>query len=103
MTVTELGRALSAGRDLVVLDVREPEELELAALPGVVHIPMRELPLRVRELPRDRDLAVLCHHGMRSAHVVHWLKAMQGFERVHNVEGGIDAWSIEVDPTVPRY
>jgi rhodanese-related sulfurtransferase len=103
MTVTELRAALSAGRDLVVLDVREPEELELAALPGVLHIPMRLLPGRVAELPRDRDLAVLCHHGMRSAHIVAWLRELQGFERVENVEGGIDAWSTEVDPAVPRY
>jgi rhodanese-related sulfurtransferase len=103
MTVTELRSALDAGRDLVVLDVREPEELALAALPGVVHIPMRELPLRVAELPRDRDLAVLCHHGVRSAHVVQWLRQMLGFQRAQNVEGGIDAWSIEVDPSVPRY
>lgn len=103
MTVTELRSALDAGRDLVVLDVREPEELQLAALPGVLHIPMRDLPLRASELPRDRDLAVLCHHGMRSAHVVAWLRELQGFQRVHNVEGGIDAWSAEVDPGVPRY
>ena len=103
MTVTELRAALDARRDLIVLDVREPEELELAALSGALHIPMRELPLRVGELPRDRDLAVLCHHGVRSAHVVGWLRAVQGFDRVQNVEGGIDAWSVEVDPSVPRY
>jgi rhodanese-related sulfurtransferase len=103
MTVRELRAALDAGRDLVVLDVREPQELALAALPGVLHIPMRELPLRVTEVPRDRDVAVLCHHGMRSAHVVAWLRELQGFQRVENVEGGIDAWSDEVDPGIPRY
>lgn len=103
MTVTELRAALASGRDLVVLDVREPEELALAALPGVLHIPMQQLPQRVNELPRDRDLAVLCHHGMRSNHVVAWLRELQGFQRVQNVEGGIDAWSSEVDPGVPRY
>ena len=103
MTVTELRAALTSGRELVVLDVREPEELELAALPGALHIPMRQLPQRVHELPRDRDVAVLCHHGMRSAHVVAWLRELQGFQRVQNIEGGIDAWSCEVDPGVPRY
>ncbi len=102
MTVEELAQARRAGRDLVVLDVREPVELELAALEGVVHVPMSELPGRLGELDRGRDLAVLCHHGSRSAHVVAWLQA-QGWTRVENVEGGIDAWSRRVDPNVPRY
>lgn len=103
MTVTELEAARAAGRDLVVLDVRQPEELALSSVPWALHIPMSELPGRVGELPRDRDLVVMCHHGMRSAQVTEWLRQAQGFERVVNLEGGIDAWSCDVDPTVPRY
>jgi len=86
----------------VLLDVREPREIALAAFPDAVHIPMRELPLRLRELNEDAEVAVLCHHGGRSAHVAQFL-ALHGFARVHNVAGGIDAYSLRVDPSIPRY
>lgn len=103
MTPAEVQAALSAGQDVVILDVRQPEELALASLPGVLHIPMGEVPGRVDELPRDRTLVVMCHHGVRSAQVVGYLRQVHGFERVENLGGGIDAWSCEVDPRVPRY
>jgi len=85
-----------------VLDVREPWEFEAARLPGTTLIPMREIPARLSELPADRDLVIMCHHGTRSAHAAQWL-ARNGFTRVHNLAGGIDAWSRTVDAAVPRY
>jgi len=82
--------------------VREPFEHAAASIAGAVLIPMREVPGRLAELDRDREIVVFCHHGSRSAMVVQFLRA-QGFEKAVNMAGGIDAWSIEVDPKVPRY
>jgi rhodanese-related sulfurtransferase len=85
-----------------VLDVREPWEHDKARVEGATLIPMREIPSRAGDLPDDRDIVVMCHHGGRSAQVAQWL-ARNGRERVHNLAGGIDAWSRLVDPAVPRY
>lgn len=93
------------GRPLV-LDVREPWELQLASVPAqdfdVVAIPMNQVPARLAELPQDRPIACLCHHGMRSQRVALFL-AQQGYTDVANIAGGIEAWSRERDPTVPQY
>ena len=86
----------------VVLDVREPWEIEIAALPDILAIPLHELVGRVQDVPRDRPVAVMCHHGGRSAQATAWLR-QQGFARVMNVAGGIDAWARTVDPSVSRY
>ncbi len=86
----------------VVVDVREPWELERCALPGVFHVPMRELPGRLGELPRERDVIVVCHHGVRSRQVAHYL-ARAGFVAVWNLTGGMAAWADQVDPAMPRY
>jgi len=85
-----------------VLDVREPWEIEIASVDGAVNIPLSELPNRVGELSRDTPLAVMCHHGGRSAHATAWLRN-QGFDHATNVAGGIDAWARTVDPTLSRY
>lgn len=85
----------------ILLDVREPFELAAARVEGALHIPMRELPARVQELPRDKPILVMCHSGARSQRVADWLLP-QGFD-ASNVAGGIDAWSDEVDPSVPKY
>ena len=85
-----------------VLDVREPWEHDKAHLAGATLIPMREIPSRLPELPEHDELVLMCHHGSRSAQVAIWL-ARNGFGRVHNLAGGIDAWSRLVDPAVPRY
>jgi rhodanese-related sulfurtransferase len=87
---------------VVLLDVREPVELELAALPETIRIPMREIPARVVELDREIPLVVMCHSGARSYRVAQYLLG-NGFEQVFNLKGGIDAWSTEIDPQVPRY
>ena len=86
----------------MLLDVREPFELQAASLPDAVHIPMREIPARMNELDRSAEIAVLCHHGGRSARVAQFL-AMQGFASVHNVAGGIDAYAKRVDTSIARY
>lgn len=88
--------------DVVLVDVREPNEVEVAALPGALHIPMREIPQRLDELDRQEDLVVMCHGGARSRQVAGYLLAT-GFERVFSLIGGIDAWSQQIDPRVPRY
>ncbi len=90
----------------VVLDVREPMELALARLPAegfeLIHIPMHQVPQRLAEMDPDRPVACLCHHGVRSQQVAYFL-ADRGFEQVANVAGGIDAWSVQADPAIPRY
>lgn len=86
----------------VLLDVREPEELAQASVPNVKHIPMNEVPARLGELDRDKTIVTMCHGGMRSMRVAAYL-IEQGFDRVFNLRGGIDAWSRDVDPTIPRY
>lgn len=95
-----------AGERPMVLDVREPMELAAARVQPqgfeLLHIPMYEIAQRVAELDPERPLACLCHHGMRSQQVAMFL-ARQGFERVVNIAGGIDAWSIERDTSVPQY
>ena len=90
----------------LLLDVREPWELAVAAIriDGVrsVHIPMGELATRLIELDPSQPVVCICHHGMRSAQVVAFLER-QGFEAAYNLAGGIDAWSAQVDASVPRY
>jgi rhodanese-related sulfurtransferase len=90
------------GEDVFVLDVREPQEIEVAPFPGAMHIPMGDIPSRLTELDPERETVVVCHHGVRSAQVAMYLARM-GFERVLNLSGGIDAWSTDADPTTPRY
>ena len=101
-TKTELAAWLGQADAPVVLDVREPWEVATASLPGSLPIPMREIPGRLAELPAQRPIVCLCHHGMRSAQVGMFLER-QGFDGVINLTGGIDAWSRDVDPSVPTY
>ena len=86
----------------LVVDVREPWELERCALPDSVHVPMHELPARLGELPRGRDVVVVCHHGVRSRLAARFL-AGAGFAPVWNLAGGVEAWAADVDPSLPRY
>lgn len=85
----------------VLLDVREPSEVATAQVAGAMHIPMGAVVSRIDDLPRDRQILCLCHHGGRSAQVAGYL-AGQGYD-VANVAGGIDQWSATVDPQIPRY
>ena len=86
-----------------LIDVREPWEFETAHIANSVLMPMGDVPARAhQELDPDERIVVMCHHGMRSMNVTAWLRN-QGFEQVQSLRGGIDAWSAEVDPAVPRY
>ena len=95
-----------AGRVPVVLDVREPWELQTASITPagftLLTIPMNDVPARIAELDPALPVACLCHHGARSQRVASFL-AQNGFEQVANIAGGIDAWSAERDAAVPRY
>jgi rhodanese-related sulfurtransferase len=85
------------------IDVREPWEFEAARIEGGLLMPMGDVAARAhQELDPDEHLVVLCHHGVRSMNVTAWLRN-QGFEHAQSLRGGIDAWSAEVDPSVPRY
>jgi adenylyltransferase/sulfurtransferase len=101
ITVRELKEKLDNGQNVSVLDVREPHEYEVANI-GARLIPLGELPERLVELDRNDTLAVHCKTGGRSARAVQLLKEA-GFQNVYNVEGGITAWSEEIDPSVPKY
>lgn len=104
MTPTDLAALLESANVPKLLDVRNREEHEFVRLPEARLIPLDELPARVGELEdwRDEDVVVYCHHGIRSAHAIGWLR-QQGFEKLQNLTGGIDRWSLEVDPAAPRY
>lgn len=100
--VADLSEWRQAGRDVTVLDVREDWEVATVALPDTLHIPMRQVPERVGELPRDKPLVVMCHHGGRSRQVTGWLR-QNGFAQVSNLAGGIHAWAEEVEPGMATY
>jgi len=100
--VRRLARWREEGRDFQLLDVRNPPEWEICRIEGSKLIPLHELPERVNELDTAGSLVVYCHTGVRSGQAVGFLRQM-GFERAVNLAGGIEAWSVEVDPSVPRY
>lgn len=102
VTATELAAELDGDTPPLVIDVREPEELEICHLPQALHIPLRELPQRLGEIPPDRPIVTLCHHGMRSDRAAQWLLA-NGITSVRNLRGGIESWAISVDPAMMRY
>lgn len=86
----------------VLLDVREDVEIRTAAMPGITHIPMGQIPARMNELDDDAEIVCICHHGGRSMQVASFLER-QGYRHVYNMTGGIHAWSTDVDPSVPQY
>ena len=103
LTVEESHRLLNtAASDTHLIDVREPYEFEICAIPGAEPIPMRQIPEHLGDLPRGKHLLIHCHHGGRSLRVTEYLRA-QGFPRVSNVAGGIEAWAEQIDPTLRRY
>jgi rhodanese-related sulfurtransferase len=91
-----------AKKDIQLLDVREPWEVATAAIAPSIHISMQQIVQRFGELDPAKLTICLCHHGMRSMQVAHFLER-QGFDHVANLSGGIDAWSKQVDSTVPQY
>lgn len=102
MNPNELKERLENGsNDLFLLDVREPEEFQIANIGGT-HIPLQDLSMRFQELDPEKEIVVICHHGVRSSHAVSFLRS-RGFSKVKNLDGGIDQWSVKVDPTIMRY
>lgn len=105
ITPQDIKRRLDSDERLTLIDVREPVEFQTARIAGAELIPMRTIPAQLQRLEAaadDSTLVVFCHHGVRSLNVVNWLRE-QGVASCQSMAGGIDRWSIEVDPTVPRY
>jgi adenylyltransferase/sulfurtransferase len=102
ISVRELKAKMDNGEPLTLIDVREPFEYEIARIEGSRLIPLGDLETRISELPKTGVLVLQCHSGGRSEHAARILREA-GFANAVNLEGGIDAWSVEVDPAVPRY
>lgn len=99
---SEVHQMLARGDQFFLVDVREPWEHESARIEGSVLIPMREIPGNLTRLAGAEPLVLYCHHGIRSLDAAAWLRS-QGVTSARSMTGGIDRWSIEVDPKVPRY
>ena len=104
LTPQDLSNQLE-NQDTAFIDVREPQEFAIARIDGAELIPMNTIPAelqRVEALADEKRLVFFCHHGVRSMQVVNWLR-QQGIENCVSMAGGIDRWSLEIDPNVPRY
>jgi rhodanese-related sulfurtransferase len=101
VSVHEVKTRLAKGEQLFLLDVREPFEYDMVHLDAKL-IPMNELPHRLSELDREREIILYCHSGVRSASAANFLRS-NGFKRAKNLTGGIDMWAREIDPTMARY
>ena len=98
----EVKQRLDKGEKLYLVDVREPQEYAICHIEGSVLIPMNTVPANLQKLDTDEEVICFCHHGMRSMNVANWLRA-QGVKSAKSMAGGIDRWSVEIDPKVPRY
>jgi adenylyltransferase/sulfurtransferase len=101
ISVEELKRRLDRHDEIVILDVREPDEFEFCNIGGYL-IPLEELPRRMTELDKTKEIAVICHYGGRSSQAVQFLRHA-GFTKARNVSGGIETWAERLDPGMPRY
>jgi rhodanese-related sulfurtransferase len=102
ITPKELRERIERGDDVLLIDVREPDEHAVAAIKSARLLPLSLYNDWVEALDPAQETVVMCHHGIRSAQVCAYL-ARQGFTNLYNLSGGIDRWSLEVDPAVPRY
>ena len=102
ISVRRLEEMRKSGEEHTLLDIREEEELAISSIDGAVHIPMNTLPENLDQLTKDHPIVVMCHVGGRSSKVCAWLHS-NGFENAVNLEGGISAWSADIDPSVPSY
>lgn len=103
ISAIELKEKLEHQEDLMLIDVREPFEYDICHLPGALLLPLHSLPAHAKDIDTTKPVVVYCHHGIRSAHAIHYLQSITGASNFFNLEGGIDAWSVQVDATVPRY
>jgi rhodanese-related sulfurtransferase len=102
ITPQEVKSRLDRGDKLLLVDVREPWEHATCRIEGAELIPMGTIPANLQKLDSDEDVIFYCHHGMRSLDVANWLRT-QGVAHAKSMAGGIDRWSAEIDPQVPRY
>jgi rhodanese-related sulfurtransferase len=102
ISAAELKKRLDAGEKVLLIDVREPWEYEVCRIDGAKLVPMRTIPANLQSLDVEEPVICYCHHGMRSLDVAVWLQK-QGVESARSLAGGIDKWSAEIDPKVPRY
>jgi rhodanese-related sulfurtransferase len=102
ITPAEVKRRLDQGQKLLLIDVREPWEFDICNIAGAKLIPMGTVPANLQALDTDDDIVIYCHRGMRSLDVAVWLRG-QGVEGAKSLAGGIERWSLEIDPNVPRY
>ena len=102
LTPAELKQRLDRGEKLLLVDVREPWEFDVCRIEGAKLIPMGQIPANLQALDVDDDVICYCHHGMRSLDVAVWLRN-QGVATAKSLTGGIERWSLEIDPRVPRY
>ncbi len=102
LTPKQLAERLTGENPPLLIDVREPNEFQVARIEGAELMPLSRAQVWINELDKEREIAVYCHSGSRSLSVAHYLSA-HGYKNIINLRGGIDAWSREVDPTVPRY
>jgi rhodanese-related sulfurtransferase len=102
ITAADLKKRLDAGEKILLVDVREPWENQQCRIEGSVLIPMGTIPANLQKLDTDDSVVCYCHHGMRSMDVANWLR-QQGIPTAKSLAGGIDRWSMEIDPKVPRY
>ena len=100
--VIEAARLFKIPGKAVLLDIREPHELKFCQVKGSLHIPMGQIPARLKELPRDKPILAFCHHGGRSLWVAQYLRA-NDFPLASNVAGGINAWAETIEPGMKRY
>ena len=103
LTPEELHARLQRGEPLQLVDVREPEEYEYCHIPGSLLLPLGDIPQHATELATDRPVVLVCHHGVRSAQALAYLQHRHGLTNLLNLRGGIHAWSVQVDPSVPIY
>lgn len=105
VTPEEVEERRKSGENLCLVDVREEQEWNICRIEGANLVPMNTVPSRLQELEAQADstpLIVYCHHGVRSLNVVHWLRR-NGVENCQSMAGGIDRWSVRIDPALPRY
>jgi rhodanese-related sulfurtransferase len=102
ITPAEVKQRLDRGEKLVLIDVRELWEFSVCRIEGAKLIPMGTVPANLQALDTDDEIVVYCHHGVRSLDVTVWLRG-QGVEGAKSLAGGIERWSVEIDPKVPRY
>ena len=103
LTVSEVKEKLDRGDSFRLIDVREPHEHALAQIEGAELLPLSQAQEWIASVPQDQEVVFFCHHGARSAQVADFLTTQRGYHNVANMLGGINEWSIRIDPEIPRY